>query len=285
MLGYNPIIMENVNINDWLEEDDDNIIIYTKSDDPNNITCLKKSYFQSLSLNSMIVKLKVENEVILYMKSKNGKKYINLKQFGINSGVVEFTHFMKLLNETNVIYICPSINYFQGCSYESLINNKNSHSHSKMMLDLDDEKVKCLRDYTYGWDSAMNLLLRNGEEKYRQNPEFLSRLSRYGNNIDEAINNIYRHIEVIDSAFLEASKTEEEIVVYRGVKDNIFYDGVNLGYISTTESITKAFDFSDAISIYEIHIHEGVPFLYLEEITLVKGEREKYYYPVVWLLL
>ena len=65
--------------------------------------------------------------------------------------------------------------------------------------------------------------------------------------------------------FLISTYSDEEIVLYRGTSDCILYDGINLGFISTTLSSLIAKNFLGDSHIlgcmYEIHLSPGIPYI------------------------
>ena len=278
MLAFDPIELQYTNIEEWLSNED-NFIIYTDENDKDKIICLKKSYFNNIPNDNIISKLIIEDDIVLYKYSLNSQKYINLLTYGVNVGVVNLEQFKNELLTNNIIKLTRTNREFYGMSYNSLLNNENSYEHSKIFSSFDEEKYLILQHYTCFWDGAINGLLREGEEKYRQNNEFLKRMGFYGDTIDSSIENIYHHINVLDNLFLDALKVENEIVVFRGTMDTTLYTGINEGYISTSEELAVAENFSiEAVatksSIYEMHLHKGVPFIYLDILSQMQGEKE-----------
>lgn len=85
--------------------------------------------------------------------------------------------------------------------------------------------------------------------------------------------NIENVIKQIDNAFYNSLRFEEEVILYRGVKNcNVVFDGISNSYLSTSKNINIAKGFGTCL--YEYHVQESVPYIYLETFTLNKGEEE-----------
>jgi ankyrin repeat protein/predicted RNase H-like HicB family nuclease len=150
----------------------------------------------------------------------------------------------------------------------------------KDIYGFEQNKYQSLRNYTYKWDRAINSYLRSkkNDEEYLRDKEFLKYYLEYGDTPEEALENIKDAIKNIDESFIDSLFTDDELVVFRGTEDCILYDGLNLGFISTSISyeIAKRFSYNEEKSgcIYEMHISPGIPYIYMESLTITGQESE-----------
>tara|TARA_B100001093_G_scaffold113103_1_gene105501 strand:+ start:105 stop:1397 length:1293 start_codon:yes stop_codon:yes gene_type:complete len=125
--GYDPIYLEKIEVNKWLEEDDDNFLLvledsknkvnisksFNKKD---KIFCLKKSYIQTPGVKDIFVKCITSNGQILPKKSYMSKTIyfyignyiykpviVNLKD--INSTLLDYNVYKLKLDDENFDYI------------------------------------------------------------------------------------------------------------------------------------------------------------------------------------
>jgi ankyrin repeat protein len=272
--AYDPIMIEYVYINNWLE-DIDNIIFHLSE----SIIATKKSYYNDIPESNLIIEV-ILNKYgdIEFNNTRNSNKYINLIKYGIDA-IIEYDYFNSViksnLQEFTILQMDRKI---MGINYQYILHNPKSYiTINSGKYGFKQEQFNSLRNYTYKWDKAINSYLRSGlsDEEYIKDKTFLNYYNEYGNFPEEALNNIKNAISNIDNSFNEYQMTEDEIIVFRGTEDNKVYDGLNLGFISTTISMNVALGFiKNNGCIHEIHISEGIPYVYLESLSQVKGEEE-----------
>ena len=95
---------------------------------------------------------------------------------------------------------------------------------------------------------------------------------------------INKFIQELKDLYEKAPRTKEVMYVYRGINDNYIAQEVSknksLGYFisnrftSTSIFATTAFKFTNTQKLYEIKIEKGLPVIFMEGITLFKGEYE-----------
>jgi hypothetical protein len=97
--GFYPYLNTYINIDEWIKETFDNIVIIY---DSNNI-CLKKSYFIDVSIDNLILECVYKNNTLLLKQIINKDDYINLKRYGFNNNIIthynSFIHFLKNSSE------------------------------------------------------------------------------------------------------------------------------------------------------------------------------------------
>ena len=268
---YDPIMLEYVNIEDWFQ-DENNIIFY--------LTDLQigsnRNYFKQIQDTNILVDVVLSNNVINYNRTLKSAKYVNLNKYGINA-VIEYNHFINAINsgdrEFNIINSGENI---LGINYEGLLHNPKTYE-TKYINNFENKRYNSLKNYTFKWDNAINKYLRSNknDEEYLNDKEFLKYYREFGDYPEEALETIKETIKNMDEAFIESFVTSNEFVLFRGTKDCILYDGLNLGFISTSKSFKSAQKFTDGNGcIYEMHIAPGIPYIYMESLTIVKGEEE-----------
>ena len=243
---YNPILLKYYYKEEWLN-DKNNIIL--------NIDNRK------YGVNNIIFKDIPDNNIIKYKSTK----YINLNKYGMNA-IINLNVFINSINSN----VNELIIYKQE---KNLIVNYKSYN-------FNNEENLSLKNYTYQWDEAINRYLRENinDNEYLKNKNFLEYYDRFGDFPEESLENIKENIKNIDNAFLNTHISKENFVVYRGTKDFILYDGLNLGFISTTTNFDVAYEFAKnghtMGCIYEMNISPGIPYIYLEDFTLKEEENE-----------
>ena len=257
---FNPITLEYVISEQWLL-DEENIIIKIN----NKLYASKSVYFKDIPSNNLLVDVSFP-EI----------KYLNLNRYGIDA-VVDLEMFILSLDLKTI-----ELTLFDK---KSLVNNIYFENHPKFYFNktesdfygYEEKEFKSLQNYTYKWDKAINKYLRSNieDELYLKDKEFLKYYSDFGDFPEEALENIKDAIKNIDNAFLSSYETDHEIVLFRGIEERTIYDGLSLGYTSTTTLKASALKFTkDQGVVYTIIIPKGIPYISLENFTTFKGEKE-----------
>jgi len=277
-LGFFPYLNSYIDVDDWIYENNENIIIVYNL----KKICLKRSYFIDISIDNLILECLYNNNTLLLKQMTNKEDYVNLKRYGFdNNIIINKDEFMNLLNNSamqifNLIKTNKKIN---GIDKAYVLYNPVAYNEYVKNFGISYEYQDTLAFYTSNWDNAINSYLRIGEEFF--NSSYLNeKMKEFGNNKEEAKNNIENKIKIIDSAFYDAPKTQSNIILYRGIKhklDEPIYDGIQLGYLSTTDDINVAFGFTsydDNCCIYKLKLDIGIPYIFLDYISQTQGENE-----------
>jgi len=265
---YDPIMLEYVD--NWLESDEDNIII--------NDIATKKSYFKDVPENNLISKVIFKRDIINYKETLSAPLYVDLLKYGIDL-VINYIYLKSVINaDKSRIFKTIDSYDIEGINYQYILFNPSSYYKlENNVFGFEQKMYDALKNYTSKWDRAMNYYLRSkkNDEEYLNDPEFLKYYNEYGNFPEEALYNIKENINLIDQAFYNGIFTESEMILYRGNKDCVLYDGINLGFISTTVSLksAKKFKGNDGC-IYEMIIAPGIPYVYIDNFSLNQGEKE-----------
>jgi hypothetical protein len=264
---FDPIMLQYYDTDEWLSQK--NNIIF---DVDGSYIGSNRSYFFNVPESNLISKVIFDNGVVNYSKSLHSTRYINLNKYGISNVIIEYEYFLASLS-SNVIKIIK-VDKIIGINYEQLSNNPKTYEtkYNTMIFD----KSHSLTNYSHQWDSAINGYLRSifSGEDFTEGEFFLDLYERFGTYPEEAIQNIKEAIKEIDDAFLDSYIVSKEIVVYRGVTDGKLYDGINPGFISTSQAYKIAYAFSGGSSVYEMHVLPGVPYLYMRNFSKHEEEEE-----------
>lgn len=250
LIGFEPISQTDIDINHWIKEDVDNIIINFED----NIYCMKRSYFDENGLFSFAVL----QPYILYNPVINNDYYIDFYKLGIeNSGIMSVNDLERFHDEEiNTFSIIKSKKKINTIS-TIIVNNhsiKQEQLHD-LNLQFSDEERKYISNYTFEHSEYINKYLRgvlneNDEEKF----------------------DVKKHILEIDNIFYKyGSISSKPIKLYRGTTESTF--GLNKTYISTSTSLKVAKGFSgETCCVYNFTLSPGIPFLSLEGISYSKGK-------------
>ena len=277
---YDPILMENHTIDEWLSAHPDNIIFVFNGKQ----WCMKRSYF----MPDLISPYNVLQDCV---KGKSGKyntlgeKYIHLQMVGIpNSGILALRELAFVSNpqSTQRIYTLHSSKNRISTANEMEMTMTTIHNKqlAEASIDLHNEDVfgvverkyiSHMIDYTYKWDGRVNYYLRSGksDEDFAKDALHLQHYTEYAPTPTEAVQRLKDKIRIFDEIFSKFSViSPKPITVYRGVKNakkDKPYEGLQAGYISTSTDINVAFGFSHAhktgCCIYKFTILPGVPFI------------------------
>lgn len=278
--GFYPYLNTYIDVDDWLNQDNDNIIIVYGS---KNI-CLKRSYFIDISIDNLILECLYKNNALLFKKMIKNNEYINLNRYGFDTNlIVNKDLFTKLIYSSskqiyNIIHTSTKLN---GINKSFVLHNPNSYNEYVKNFGISYKYQNSLAFYTSHWDNVINGYLREGDN-YFNSSYFIKNIDLFGNNKEDAITNIQNHIKLIDAAFYDAPKTQSNIILYRGTKRKIDdpeleTGGIRPGYISTTDDFTIASGFTsydDNCCIYKLELDIGIPYIFLDYISQTKGENE-----------
>lgn len=271
--AYDPIMLEYVNIEQWLLNEDNIIFILGEK---KYASC--RSYFKQIPNGNILVDVILTNNILDHMKTLKSVKYVNLNKYGIDA-IINYKHFLDGMQskqqEYTIIRLDTSI---LGSNFELLSHNPQSYVlKDKDVYGFEPLHHYALKNYTRKWDRAINIYLRSkmSDEDYLHDSEFLKYHLEFGDYPEESLENIKDVIKNIDAAFLNSMITTSEFVLFRGTQDCSLYDGLNPGFISTSISYIIASDFVGKNGcIYEMHITPGIPYIYMESITEYEGEKE-----------
>lgn len=268
---YDPIMLEYVDEEQWLLDSNNVIFII----DGQKIASKREYFKQVPNINLLLQVAKIDNTVD-YIKTLKSRVYINLNSYGIPI-VVDREIFNRYLEDNQTITFNTSNDESDFINYEYAVNNPESYLYKTEFYGHGRDEYVSLRNYTHKWDRAINCYLRSKktDEEYLKDEEFLKYYLEYGNYPEEALETIKDAIKNIDQSFLNSRVSTYEFLVYRGSKGKEIYSGINLGFTSTSKQYetAEAFSGEDGI-IYEIHVGVGVPYIYMEPLTLAKKEEE-----------
>ena len=304
---YDPINLEHIPINDFINNDNDNIVIIYEG----------KAYginkLMITSSNEMKKCIIVNNELLKKQTFEEKSTYFNIG-FLNKKIVVDLKTLNKLLNKSKILEITNN-------NINDIYINKDFLELSTIGLNKsfyikDTPTQNNIKNLPYHDDVYFNKLISNVLKMYSGS---LYRLinstllySEYLNNtneVDSITNNIIKYnfklnlntnievrelinkeIEKIDKAFIEAAPRYEKInknkVFYRGMKkkyintigntlDNIGEKAFiqNFTSISTSKQNSKSFAGNNGY-IYKIYLDEGLPYIDMVSNTLIKPEKE-----------
>ena len=265
---FDPIMLEYYTIEKFLSVKD-NIIFEING----KFIGSNRSYFFNVPDDNLISEVVFSNTTINYSKTLKSVKYLDLSKYGITNQTIDYEYLLRVILSNNVLRLINSGKII-GINYQQISHNTKAYESKYNTMIFNNSHS--LTNYSHQWDSAINGYLRSTltDKDYIKSKDFLKHYERFGEYPDEALENIKDAIKDIDEAFLDSYVTSEEFVVFRGVQDTNLYDGVNSGFISTTKSHQVAIGFANGYSVYEIHVSPGVPYLYMENISLHDFEEE-----------
>ena len=313
MYGYDPILLEKRNINEWLNESEDNILlIFDKSQlkfskSPSNesndkIFCLKRQFLFNPQLKELCVECILENNQLMVTKTYNSKNmYYNIGYYINKNVLVDAKNIKPSLAKKRIFKIDIIKNESKYISKELLSLAQNGLFKLKKGINISIEqktvkknipnnkdvyfdkiKTKALFDYSNQWDGHINSYLRIGKN-YFSHDIFEQHYKRYGNTMKEAILAIKSKIMDLDRVFLEASSKSESLdtIYFRGMKrsfDNLKNIGDSIvipNFISITTTYKSALRFARATCcVYKIILSKGVPYINMINTTKYKSENE-----------
>ena len=263
MYGYDPILLENVDVNEWLQESEDNIILAIEktalssrnSSKQGNksykLLCLKREYFHMPSIKELFVKCVLADGQLMVKETYSSKSvYYNIGYF-INAAVlVDSKDLIKMVTTKkngNVFKINVAAKQDEYVNKEALMLSQIGLVKQTNVIPLTplqktlakyhDQKniphkkevyfgellAKALKDYSYQWDAPVNFFLRTGEP-YFQTAIFKQYYRRYGKTLDEAKKAVLTKILNLDQAFLEAAPRNQST-------SDFYYRGMKTPFI------------------------------------------------------
>jgi len=281
MYGYDPILLEKRNINEWLNESADNILlIFDKSQlnfskSPLNtsndkIFCLKRQFIFNPQLKELCVECILNNNKLMVKETYNSENmYYNIGYYINKNVLIDVKNITPTLENERIFkidiikneskYISKellSLSQIGLFKYEKDENISIEQKTVNTILDklnipyeedvyFEEILAKALYDYSYEWDGAINSYLRIGK-KYFKSDIFKHYYKRYGTTIEESSLAIKAKIEDLDRVFLEASSKSESLdtIYFRGMRqpfDNLYNIGDKI-VIPNFISITTNYD-------------------------------------------
>jgi hypothetical protein len=302
MKGLDPVTLEEYELEEWLNMDIDNIIVILKYSSNKKPYLIKKSYFISPLINNIYKECVINNKQLNITEtiSKINPDYRNLGFYLGSPLLVENKPFIKMLNkksnrifeiEGHMIFGSEFIN-LEYLELSQIVMLKKKDAITKKNLPdnidiyFDTLSQAALRNYSYQWDQAMNLYLRQGEG-YWTSDAFKSRYKRFGDTIDEAANRVKDKINYIDKCFLEfAPRADKKVFYWRGQKNHFLDAGgypmrdvgsntiaKNFISVSDNKQVAKNFARPNGI-LYKIMLQKGIPHINMKRTTQFKHEKE-----------
>lgn len=275
--AYEPFLNAFINSNKWLELDDDHIIIVYRS----NKLCLKKSYFNNIITDHLILTCIIKNNTLLFKETMKQKQYISLKPYGCKDPIiVEENKLVSKIKTKRIILLTDHDKKVFGISKMLVIHNPMSYDHYVKQYGIQADYQNPLAFYTSKWDNVINGYLRQGDPFFDHSTYFMDNIAIFGKNKPDAIKNIKNKLLLIDNAFHDAPLTQTNLVLYRGVKHKIdepLYSGLQLSFLSTTDDFNTAISFTsyeNNCCIYKLILDIGIPYIYLDFISQTQGENE-----------
>lgn len=208
--AFDPISLNIVNKNEWIEEDNDNIkIMYKKKS-----FCMKRSFFKS---NKLFPFAFLESCVFDKCKNNDNVFYLDLEILGIeNSGVMLVEDLDKFQFETRRVFIISDSNIIIDSITSMMVNNfdlKQPYLHD-LNLQFTDSEREYIVNYTHHHSYSINYYLR-GEMNYdsEYGKKALTKLVTKKHDVKNHIVNIYNII------FKYGSISRTPIVLYKSTHE------------------------------------------------------------------
>ena len=255
MHGYDPILLEKRNINEWLNESNDNILLifdksqlnFSKSplnESNDKIFCLKRQFLFNPQLKELCVECILNKNQLMLKETYNSENiYYNIGYYINKNVLIDVKNIQTTLEEKRIFkiditktkskYISKELLSLSQIGLFKLKKDKNISTEQKTVTNklnkpnipynkdvyIDKIKTKALFDYSNQWDGHINSYLRIGKN-YFSHAIFEQHYKRYGNTMNEAILAIKTKIMDLDRVFLEASSKSESLdtVYFRGMK-------------------------------------------------------------------
>lgn len=286
MSGFDPISYDTVNLETWLRETDDNIVLYTNVN--KKPLCLKKSYFLNTHMNDIYHSCKLENNELMINETyksepfrnigyffdkytminnklliRDLKKKKNIFKLTVDTDKKEFIN-REFLELTQIGLANPKTADKQKQKLNKKLLNKNiPHKEDVYFNEL---MSRALFNYSWQWDAPINNFLRKGIE-YFDTELFKKYQKRYGATKKLAIQAIKDRISQIDRCFIEAAPKvqDDKRVFYRGMTTGYGFTGLNdevvvRNFTSVSDNIDVAFNFYNKETkccIHEITLQIG----------------------------
>ena len=305
LLVYDPINLENIPINDYLNNDTNNIVIIFN----NKAYGVNKALFM---FNNEMKRCIIKNKALLKQTTYyNQETFYNIGYFIGKKVIVNLNTLNNVLKKHRIMELTSKITGNTYINKELLelttigLLKQSEKSIGKVNFKYAYEDVyfdelisKLLEEYSWLLYKYINNSLLNPELYNNNEPlkyelisvlkhDFKVRNKKIFKNIDfkKAIDNV---ITKIDKVFIEAApryeKTYIKKVFYRGMRgkygnqlENIGDTSLILNYTSVSSAYTEAEKFagkaSDAV-IYKIYLEEGLPYINMVSTAIIKEEEE-----------
>lgn len=309
LLVYDPINLENIPINDYLNNDTNNIVIIFN----NKAYGVNKSLFM---FNNEMKRCIIENNALLKQTTyDNPDTFYNIGYFIGKKVIVNLNTLNNVLKKHRIMELTSKTTGDTYINKELLelttigLLKQSENSIGKVNFKYAYEEVyfdelisKLLEEYSWLLYKYINNSLLNPELYNNNEPlkyelisvlkhDFKVRNKKIFKNIDfkKAIDKV---ITKIDKVFIEAApryeKTYIKKVFYRGMRgkyintngnelDNIGDTVLILNYTSVSSAYTEAEKFAGKASnavIYKIYLEEGLPYINMVSTAIIKQEEE-----------
>ena len=263
--GYDPILLEDKDANEWISESDDNFVLVLPKIPKfsrKNIL-LKKSYFLNPQINDLYLQCSLENDAVMLDETNKSKLYRNIGYYYGKYTMIDEKQLIKNLKKKKNIFQLkinepgsadivpldewdkPEASFINQetllLTQIGLFKSKLKGDEKKKMNQLFNKNIpykeevyfnelirKALYNYSWQWDGAINGYLRGGED-YWNSAIFIKYMDmkRYGNTKEESIKNIKNRIESIDKCFMEYAprNQSDKKLYYRGMKNGYGFSG------------------------------------------------------------
>ena len=309
LLVYDPINLENIPINDYLNNDTNNIVIIFN----NKAYGVNKSLFM---FNNEMKRCIIENNALLKQTTyDNPDTFYNIGYFIGKKVIVNLNTLNNVLKKHRIMELTSKTTGDTYINKELLelttigLLKQSENSIGKVNFKYAYEEVyfdelisKLLEEYSWLLYKYINNSLLNPELYNNNEPlkyelisvlkhDFKVRNKKIFKNIDFK-KAIYKVITKIDKVFIEAApryeKTYIKKVFYRGMRgkyintngnelDNIGDTVLILNYTSVSSAYTEAEKFAGKASnavIYKIYLEEGLPYINMVSTAIIKQEEE-----------
>ena len=312
--GFDPILLEEHDINKWISENIDNFVLVLPNKD---MILLKKSYFLNPKINDIYLQCEIENGALMLDKTNKSKLYRNIGYFLGKYTMIDDKELIQNLKKKKNIYeikskevgsedivpldkweaseanfinqetlLLTQIGLFKKLKNDNLFKYNNNlfkkNIPHKEEVYFNQLMSQSLYNYSWQWDGPINNYLRTGDS-YWDTAIFTQYMSRYGNNKENAIKNVKSKIESIDKCFMEAAprNQDDSKLYYRGMRNGYGFSGINdevivRNFTSVSEKIAVALSFYDKNTKCCIHeIKIDKGIPYINMVTNTKFKQEK----------
>lgn len=300
--GYDPILLEHNDANEWISENPDNFVLVKSSTNKSKeYILLKKSYFLNPQVNDLYLQCEIKNGALMLNDTNKSKLYRNIGYyFGKYTMIDEKMLIRNLKKKKNIYELKPNepkspdiVPIDQWDKPEAsfinqetllltqigLFKSTQKGDEKKKMNQLfkknmpykeevyfNDLMSKALTNYSWQWDAPINNYLRTGDS-YWETQVFKNYMTRYGNTKEVAIKNVKAKIEALDKCFMEAAPRNQDNknMYYRGMKNGYGFSGVN------DEVIVRNFgSVSEDVRI-AFRFYDKVKYCCIHQLTIDKG--------------
>tara|TARA_R110002074_G_scaffold15893_1_gene53781 strand:+ start:1759 stop:3198 length:1440 start_codon:yes stop_codon:yes gene_type:complete len=293
--GYDPILLESRDVNEWISEGSDNFVIVLDKT-PKKYILLKKSYFLNPQINDLYLQCDIKNDALMLNETNKSKLYRNIGYYFGKYTMIDDKELIRNLKKNKNIFKLKTnepgsadiVPLDQWDKPESSFINQETLLLTQIGLFKSilkgDEKKKmnqlfkknmphkeevyfnnlisnALTNYSWQWDGPINGYLRTGED-YWNSAIFIKymNMKRYGNTKAESIKNVKARIESIDKCFMEYAPRNQNTTTlyYRGMKNGYGWENGSEVIVRNFTSISENIDVAYRFSdkIKRCCIHE-----------------------------